>query len=289
MWDDQAAVGRSGAPDDRLIKLSEAARRLGFHVETLRLRIRQGQLAAVRGPHGQYYVSPAAMAAIEAPKRSARRAIDVDSLEWTWYALEQVADRQGASYAQLRVIGEVRRNPALSKSLHRLFTVKRLRIAHLSSAEIAYATGLSPRQVRRLSARRIKQSLEQVLRSRHRLDDGTYDLDQEVSEDALEDLLQARLQRRQASAVRPLVEEIQRRLKQRGFRYQHRIPQFGDTFVPRGEPARAIKVYNLPRDVARHLLDGGLSAEQIDAIRLVGIGQDELNELILRGLPPGPA
>ncbi len=229
------------------------------------------------------------MAAIAPPKRSARRAIDVDSLEWSWYALEQVADRQGASYAQLHVIAEVRRTPALSKSLHRLFTVKRLRIAGLTSAEIADVTGLSQRQVRRLSGRRIKQSLEQVLRSRYRLDDGTYDPDEEVFESQLEDLLQARLRRRNQSSVRPLVEEIQRRLEQQGFRYQHRIPQFGDIFVPRGQPARAIKVHSLPRDIVRHLLDGGLSDEQIAAIRLVGIGQDELNELILNGLPPRPA
>ncbi len=268
-----------------LTALSEAARQLGFHVETLRLRIRRGQLPAVRGPHGRYYVSPAALATIERPKRSPRRAIDMDSLAWTWYALEQAADRQGASYAQLHVIGEVRRNPALSKSLHRLFTVKRLRIAGLSSAEIASATGISTRQVRRLSQKRIKQSLAQVLRSRDRLDEWHDDPEDTESENALEDLLQARLLRRNASAARPLVIEIQRRLAGRGFRYQRRIPQAGDTFVPRGEPARAISVRSLPRDVVRHLEEGGLSREQIEAIRLVGIGQDELNELILRGLP----
>ena len=204
-------------------------------------------------------------------------------MEWTWYALEQAADRQGASYDQLRVIGEVRRNPALSKSLHRLFTVKRLRIAGLRTTEIAHATGLSPRHVRRLKTKRIKPSLEQTLRSSYRRDDG-FDPEEEESESALEDLLKARLRRREANAVRHLVTAIQRRLAERGFRYQHRIPQEGDTFVPR-EPARAFKVYSITRAVARHLRDAGLSEEQIEAIRSVGIGQDELNDLILNGLP----
>jgi hypothetical protein len=41
----------------RLVKLSQAALELGYHVETLRLRVRHGELEAVRGPHGTYYVS----------------------------------------------------------------------------------------------------------------------------------------------------------------------------------------------------------------------------------------
>jgi len=35
-----------------LMRLDEAARRLGCHVETLRIRVRDGRLAAVRGRHG---------------------------------------------------------------------------------------------------------------------------------------------------------------------------------------------------------------------------------------------
>jgi excisionase family DNA binding protein len=39
-----------------LLKLDEAARQLGCHVETLRVHIRDGRLTAVRGPHGAYYL-----------------------------------------------------------------------------------------------------------------------------------------------------------------------------------------------------------------------------------------
>ncbi len=40
----------------RLIKLDAAASKLGCHVETLRIRIRSGQLKAHRGPHGAYFL-----------------------------------------------------------------------------------------------------------------------------------------------------------------------------------------------------------------------------------------
>ncbi len=47
-----------------LVKLDLAADRLGGHVETLRIRVRDGRLQAVRGPHGAYYVSEPALAAL---------------------------------------------------------------------------------------------------------------------------------------------------------------------------------------------------------------------------------
>jgi excisionase family DNA binding protein len=51
-----------------VLKLDEAARRLGCHVETLRVHIRDGRLRAVRGPHGAYY--PDARTSIDTPDRS---------------------------------------------------------------------------------------------------------------------------------------------------------------------------------------------------------------------------
>lgn len=47
-----------------LVRLDLAADRLGCHVETLRIRVRDGRLPAVRGRHGAYYVSEPALAAL---------------------------------------------------------------------------------------------------------------------------------------------------------------------------------------------------------------------------------
>ncbi|MHB8589203.1 MAG: hypothetical protein ACYDA0_10160 [Candidatus Dormibacteraceae bacterium] len=287
---DSTTVRQKAAPAREMIKLSEAARRLGYHVETLRLRVRRGELAASRGAHGTYYVTPATMAEISPPRRSARRAIALETLDWSWYAIEQLADDQGASYGELGVIGQIRRNPALSKALHRLFTVQRLRLAGLTSAEIADHTRLSKRQVRRLTHRDVKKSLQRLRRSQ--ADDDRDDVEEEEEEEEadadLEWLLDQRLRRRSLESARKAVAEIQRRLDNAGLQYHHRIPKPLDKFVARGRAVAAVKVWKLSREVRRHLLDGGLSPEQITAIRVAGIGQDELNELILRGLPPGP-
>jgi hypothetical protein len=53
-------------------------------------------------------------------------------------------------------------------------------------------------------------------------------------------------------------------------------------------PLRALKARELDEAEVRHLLHAGLSTAQVDAIKRVGIGADELNELILNGLPPQP-
>ena len=49
--------GRDQMDVSGLIRLDLAADRLGCHVETLRIRVRDGRLPAVRGRHGAYYVS----------------------------------------------------------------------------------------------------------------------------------------------------------------------------------------------------------------------------------------
>ena len=58
--------------------------------------------------------------------------------------------------------------------------------------------------------------------------------------------------------------------------------------LDRGEPksgrVRAIRTRSVDAAIAYHLRAAGLSDQQIDAIRTVGIGADELNELVLRGL-----
>ena len=51
------------------IKLAEAARSIGCHVETLRVRVRDGRLRAVRGAHGAFYVDLRDIAALPKPRR----------------------------------------------------------------------------------------------------------------------------------------------------------------------------------------------------------------------------
>jgi len=248
-----------------MVKLSEAAELLGYHVETLRLRIRRGELTAVRGPHGTYYVSREAVAALSPPRRSDRRPYSLEALEWTWVVLEVMTEDEGASHYELSLIAQVKRDPTLNPFLHRLLTVKRLRIAGLSSVEISDMTAISARQVRRLSAHHLGTVLDRL---------------QDVTERTPPAVLLERYRRR----ARKVVAGIQRRLEAAGFRYHRRPRQRGDYFIPaRAAPAhKADKLF--PEEI-RRLKDGGLSDLQIAAIQLVGIGQDELNELILNGLP----
>lgn len=246
----------------RLVKLSQAALELGYHVETLRLRVRHGELEAVRGPHGTYYVSRSALATIGAPKRSGRRRFKPASLDWSWVTLEQRADDLGVNDDGLTLLNRVRENPGLDPELHRLLSVQRLRLAGLTSTEIAGLLKVSPRHVRRLSSRDLVGALEDA-----------------------EDRIEARKGGRLMRTSRRLVAELQRRLEAAGFQYHERPWQRDDTFTPRGRRAPAHRAYRLFPEAVRHLRDGGLSDEQIQAIRLVGIGQDELNELILHGLP----
>src|SRR5487761_717225 len=152
------------APSHGLIKLSEAAQKLGYHVETLRLRVRRGQLVASRGAHGSYYVTQASLDSIPRPTRSARRQLDLKSLEWSWIVLEQRLEDEGAGPDEVRLVEEIKRDPTLDRVLYRLMTVKRLRLAGLRSREIAELLGVSARQVRRLTRRDLHLALQELVR-----------------------------------------------------------------------------------------------------------------------------
>src|SRR5579872_964173 len=72
------------ASDLRLIKLDAAARRLGCHVETLRLKIRSGKLHAVRGPHGAYFIRFGSLVQLRERKPPAPPAPKETDLELAW-------------------------------------------------------------------------------------------------------------------------------------------------------------------------------------------------------------
>lgn len=281
-----------------MVKLDAAARALGFHVETLRVRIRRGDLAAIRGPHGAYYLAPSVVATLQPPRRSGRRALAPESLEWTWLALAQRADQEGASHSDLLAMRRIQADPTLSRSLHRLFTVHRLRLADLTSAEIADLTGLTRRHVRRVARKSLKRALSRGLHRKGRDlygegddDEEEYEGEEEDDDDdglsGLDSRLSDRVARRNLKAARVTVAGLQRRLEAAGFSYHKRPRKKRDKFTPKRR-APAYKAYKLHPEVIWHLLDGGLSDEQVSAIQLAGIGQDELNELILNGLPKDP-
>lgn len=263
--DKAASSGRkSTSAVQSLVKLSEAARALGYHVETLRIRVRRGELPVTRGPHGTYFVSRAVLKGIGPPRRSRRRKLELALLEWTWVLLEEHLEEAGAGNEGVQAVQVLHRDPSLNKRLHLLLSVHRLRLAGLTSIEIAGLLEISDRHVRRLARRNLADALV---------------------ESGLD--LESRERARAMRTARRVVSVLQHRLGATGFHYHQRPWQLGDLFTPvRRAPAHlANKVF---REEIVHLRDAGLSDDEIQAIQLVGIGQDQLHELIMRGLRGQP-
>lgn len=87
--------------------------------------------------------------------------------------------------------------------------------------------------------------------------------------------------------ARRLVGELRQGLKVQGLRF-HQWVMRGDRVAGppthRDRPRPAFKVMALTRDEKISLRGAGLSDDQIWAIGIAGLGSDELNELLLRGL-----
>ncbi len=251
------------APEGGLIKLSDAARLLGCHIETLRLRVRRGELTVRRGAHGTYYLTSAALAEIVPPRRSrTRRVFHPVSLEWSWDLLEQQLPLKGRRRQQaLALIALVREKPKVDGRLYRLLSVQRLRAAGLRSSEIALHIGISVRQARRLTGQNLQAGIARAFLRE-----------------------QARQRARAALQARGIVADLQRDLAAAGFQPHRRSRRPAELGFPTDGPVPVFKVRGLNDEAIRHLRDAGLSDEQIEAITLVGIGADELNELILHAL-----
>jgi hypothetical protein len=258
-------------PASKAIKLSEAARRIGCHVETLRLRVRAGQLKATRGPHGAYYVSRGDVAALPRPgqHRSSPPQPTLDELGASWDQLEQYLERNRSALSrELKLFRLVRTDPTSNRKLYHAIAVNRLGKAGMSFPAIARELGISPRQVRRLAERRPLDALRR-------------------------DLQTIRSRRNALLEARRLVDKLRSGLEAEGFRY-HRLPlaiagrRSFWRFRPINpdEPQPAHKVKRLTADERRTLRRSGLTDEQIDAVSLVGMGADEVHELMLRGIGP---
>jgi len=151
-----------------MIRLDEAARRLGCHVETLRIRVRDGRLAAVRGPHGAYCVVEQDLAELPLPRRGgpSQRTFTRDEIEGSWELVDAIL-RPAKEWAnrELALVAELRVSPATNQRLYRLLSVHRLRRLGLTFEDIGEELGISARHARRLFKRRVFIALRRHLMS----------------------------------------------------------------------------------------------------------------------------
>ena len=150
----------------KLVKLDRAARRLGCHVETLRLHIRTGRLLAVRGPHGAYYVDAEDLAAYPRPSRGwpPPEKFSAEELERSWALVEGVLPKARAwRHRELALVDELHADPDLNRRLYRLASAQRLRRLGLTFGQIAGELGITSRHARRLSAASLFLALRREL------------------------------------------------------------------------------------------------------------------------------
>ena len=232
------------------IKLSEAARRLGCHVEALRIRVRKGRLRAVRGPHGAYYISQDALLSQFTVPRSKPHVVLTPAKQARSWALVE----RGLTDGDRALLHAVKDNPGWNLPLYRLASVHRLVALGLGFDQIAGELGISARHARRLDTRRLRPALAkarwQEADKRGRLLD-----------------------------ARQIVTYLRADLEASGFR-RHRIVRPRWSGPP--EPTTAFTTKILTAEDIQGLRAVGLIEAQIQAIKLVGIGTDELNELVSR-------
>ena len=245
----------------KTMTLAEAAELLGCHVETLRRRVRRAKLEVRRGPHGRYHIDPEELSYLTSIRRMRRRAFDTETLSAAWERLERLVGERGAFTSwQRRAVAAIRADPASDIHLFHLLGVHAFTMAGLNIEEVAEQLAISTRQVRRLRRIPLMVGLSDALK-RH----------------------QAAERGRARARARVVVRELQRQLQETGFRPARRKPTLSNSGARDGVPARIVVVRKLGDDLVRHLLSQGVTDKQLEAITLVGIGPDELNELILRG------
>lgn len=249
-----------------MIKLSEAARRFHCHVETLRIRVRDGRLKATRGRHGAYYVTAEELANLPRPGERPRPAtLSRQDIEDAWDRGERfLAQNRSAFARELKLYRVVRDEPDRHPRLYRLLAVNRLRALGLPFSQVAAMVGTSSRHARRLAKKRPLDALRR-------------------------DLAKLRSHRAAVLEARLVVNQLRRELEDRGFRYHRRPLEATPGRLWRSEqktvdePKPAYKIKKPTSDEVRGLRRAGLTEGQIEAVSLVGMGADEVNEFMLRG------
>jgi len=242
----------------QLVKLSDAARRLGCHVETLRERARSGRLPVVRGAHGAYFVAADALVGIRVGRpgrpQLAGKPITRKLRNASWRALDLLFVREdiNVSLVEFQVAEIVRRNPKRALDIYHLLSVHGLRAERASWPAIAGELDISVRHARRLGAKPLLRTLRLAI---------------------VRLLIRHHRQRRYRRA-HDLIDVLRERLRAEG------VPSALGPY----------KRHKLTTYEARGLEDAGLTDEEIEAVRVEGMTFDELNELLLRGLRgPTPA
>ena len=149
-----------------LVKLDKAARRLGCHVETLRLHVRTGRLRAVRGSHGAYYVEAGDLESFPKPRRGwpLPEEFSDRELEQSWSLIEGVLPKVRAwRDRELALVDELHTHPERNRRLYRLASAQRLRRLGLTFGQIADELGITSRHARRLGAASLFLALRREL------------------------------------------------------------------------------------------------------------------------------
>ena len=243
----------------RLLKLDQVAELLGCHVETLRLRIRSGRLKAVRGPHGAYFISSRSLRNLRVPKRPPRqrRPPTAEDLEVAWRAMERRLRRAAAAHEEvIPFLEALKISRAINLAVYRLVCAGGLCELGFKVDDIAAELGVSARHARRLIG---KEPGVAVAKAAHRW---------------------------APVEARRIVRALRARLQAEGIRFHKWVMRGRRRIGPPTHPDRprpAFKVKRLLQDERVGLRRAGLSPEQVWAINIVGLGSDELNELLLRG------
>src|ERR1700686_913428 len=250
---------RSRQVKSSLPKLDDVAKRLGCHIETLRLRIRSGRLKAVRGPHGAYFISSRSLRVLRVRTRPVRqrRTPTAEDLDVAWRAMERRGRRAPAARDELVPFLEALKiNRTINLGAYRLVYARGLYELDFKADHIAAQLGASVRHARRLI---VKDLGVAVAKAAHRW---------------------------APVEARRIVTALRTQLQAEGIRFHKWVMRGRRRIGPPTHPDRprpAFKVKRLLRDETAGLRRAGLSPEQIWAINIVGLGSDELNELLLRG------
>jgi AraC-like DNA-binding protein len=242
-----------------LLKLDDVAKRLGCHIETLRLRIRSGRLKAVRGPHGAYFISARSLRVLRVRTRPPRqrRTPTAEDLNVAWRAMERRLRRTPAAHEELVPFLEALKvDRTINLGTYRLVCARGLHDLDFKADDIAGQLGVSARHARRLIG---KDPGVAVLKAAH----GWAPVE-----------------------ARRIVTALRTQLQAEGIRFHQWVMRGRRRIGPPTHPDRprpAFKVKRLLQDETAGLRRAGLSPEQIWAINIVGLGSDELNELLLRG------
>jgi hypothetical protein len=241
-----------------LLKLDDVAKRLGCHIETLRLRVRSGRLKAIRGPHGAYFISARSLRVLRVRTRPPRQrgTPTAEDLDVAWRAMEMRLRRTPAADEELvPFLESLKVDRTINLGAYRLVYARGLHELGFSADDIAARLGVSARHARRLIG---KDPGVAVAKAAHRW---------------------------APIEARRIVSALRAELQAEGIRFHQWVMRGKRRIGPPTHPDRprpAFKV-KLLQDERVGLRRAGMSPEQIWAINIVGLGSDELNELLLRG------